>query len=260
MGGLLLGLGMLIKGIVFGLGLVPLAYLAGPRRAALPWGAQIGRWLLFGSAFSLPFLAWAARNHMIDTAGLGFDGIDQTRMILAAEPLDPDSPLRGPAAVLADMRNTILYGLIYEVPQQIIPGLWAVDRDAWPGGPAAALALSLLVLALCLPRRWVALPIALAVLPMVLLTIVLAEGGATRYWVPILLLALVVQLGPMLDRIAADRRRRAALGLVLIMMLGGNLGFYIHDFERQPYNRRDAWPSWRSCSNGPPHARSPRRR
>ena len=221
------GLGMLLRGTNVGLLLVPLAYLAGERRALVSRGRALWLLALHGAGFVNPALLWAARNAMIDRRGLGFDGIDQMRMLLATNPLDPTSRLLGLGELLRVDLGNLAYEIVYRLPEQIIPGLWLGGWHGWPGAFALAALLSGALLLAAFPRRAAGLPIALVLAPNMAILLVYQWGGAVRFWVPVsalLLLLIVVNAGGWR---APVLRRWAPVGLSVLVVAGtANLALF----------------------------------
>src|ERR1051326_2624320 len=89
--GLVSGCGMLLRGTNLCLLLVPLAYLAGPRKAIAGPCRHLALVACHVIAFSLPILWWVARNATIETRGLGADGVNEFRMLLLTDWVDPGS-------------------------------------------------------------------------------------------------------------------------------------------------------------------------
>lgn len=242
--GVIAGLGMLLKGHAAGLVLLPLAYAFGPRKSILPVPTQILRWGVYALAFCVPFGVWSIRNHLIDVENIGFDGINQVRMILAADPTDPDSPLRTAGEVLANSWDNLRWFVIYRIPEQILPGVWAANLSIRPWGPYASLALSLFVTFLVWPRDARTLSLYFMALPMVLINFVLVQGGSERYWIPPMLLiglAGLTQWAEVLrkSRISVRFRRLTVCALLALMLF--SLGAYIRDFSAHPYNAKGPW-------------------
>jgi hypothetical protein len=238
--GLVCGLGMLLRGNVLGLALVPLAYVL--RRqpptqvSRVPASRQRMAWLLHFVLFCVAFVVWAARNRAIDTSQLGSDGINQMRMLLAADPFDAHSALRGPLAIAHGFWDNLIHRDIYNVPEQILPGFYLLDWRHWPfaAGPAVLFTLAIGVVALSVGA--VGAPLLLVIVPWVALLSLLAFGGSARYWVPItsmVTLLLVIRLWPMAARLAP---RLSAIGATVVAAaFVFNLAVYVQRNQLHPY-------------------------
>lgn len=230
------GLGMLLRGTLVGLLLVPLGYALGPQRSMGAPRRLLARCLLHAAAFCVPSVAWGLRNRSIDRAGLGFDGINQVTMLVAKNSVEQDSPLMSPVELLFNSLDQIRYHIIYNIPDQLLPGLWVAGWRDWPGAPYLAVALTLGVAVLAWPRRMSMAPLLLVLGPYVGLMLIYTWGGSVRYWVPItglLGVLIVVGLAPGWAALSAVRRR-VVLG-VLAVAYGVNLGVFVLRFEARPY-------------------------
>jgi hypothetical protein len=234
--GVLLGAGMLLKGVVCGLMLVPGAYLLRDRSRNRLWFKHALVWVTFCVGFFVCTLAWAIRNRTIETSDLGFDGINQFRMLLTVDPIDPLSPIRTLAQLAGSIVANVKYGAIYNIPQQIIPGLWAPFFERLP---FLALTLTLVLSYFCIPRRPAAWPITITVLPIAVLYLIYASGNAGRYWVPItqFLTILLVNRAVGVWSLRATPRMRGLLFTLLISILAVNVGSYIVVHEQEPYSK-----------------------
>jgi len=235
--GFVCGLGMLIKGTLCGLLLVPLAYLVGTRKMAGEARQKLTAICLFAVCFLVPFLGWSLRNATVDAPG--FDGVNQVRMILQRDVTDPT--LKSPDESVQQATWNIRHAAIYEIPRQIIPGFWHRAAFSWAGSGILALVLSVMVCAAAVPQRTYLLPLVVAVAPMVVLYLPYALGGAARYWVPVtilLQLILVINLYNTLSRHTASLR---AVAVVLPVVLLVNISVYVAAHEKTPYNPDGDW-------------------
>jgi len=237
--GLFAGFGMLIKGHAVGLVLAPLAYCSGPRRSSVQrfyfWRLS----LLFCVGFSIPFLCWAGRNHTV--VATGFDGISQLRMIRAKHPVDADSPLLTFDESMAVIVRNLRHYVVYWIPEQVLPGMWATDFD-WKGSGWVFLIVTLLLVATCMPGHQSLFPLHLVVLPIMLLNVQYALGGAPRFWMPVslsLTFLLCLRLGNVLVKWHQRSQAYAAVGLALVLLV--NLAGYVCQHERSPYSPSGPW-------------------
>jgi 4-amino-4-deoxy-L-arabinose transferase-like glycosyltransferase len=157
--GLISGLGMLLRGTVVGLIFVPLAYAAGTRRTKLTRLRLLWLWSGHAAGFCCVFIAWAARNRTIDPAGLGFDGINQMRMLVAVNPVDPASRLMDLRDIMHAFIDNVAHHIIYNVPDQLLPGLWVAHWRDWQGAPYLAIILTTALALMALPRRFTMMPL-----------------------------------------------------------------------------------------------------
>ena len=240
--GALAGFGMLIRATVIGVALVPLLYVIRRR----PDGVSLRTALLPYGAFLIGFLCWYAiwsvRNGGLDTTGVGFDAVDQLRMLFVRDPTDPHSPMRALSEIAIDAKHTLLWNVIYNIPQQTIPIAWIAELWARLGRLEAPLgiALTLLVCGVAFTAR-ASLPILTVIAPPAALYLLLITGGGSRYWTYVsfgIVLALAIRLGPVLER----RTRRLRIVLVTAIATTSLLGFalYVLDHEREPYGDPDA--------------------
>jgi 4-amino-4-deoxy-L-arabinose transferase-like glycosyltransferase len=240
--GFVSGLGMLIKGNVLGLALLPAAYFFGPRQMNLGWRGKSIMACLFGIGFVLPFSIWTVRNSTVDTTG--FDSTNLVRMIFQRDKMNPESERIPFAEMVEHVSKNLRWHSIYHVPEQIIPGLWLHSARNYRGGWWFAASLCLLLLAVSIPWRWQSdyLGFDLVLLPMTALYLLFSEGGAARYWVPVSVV-LSVLIATRLEARAAFRKVVNApwvLGITVVV-LGMNLGAYVMKHERQPYNPDGPW-------------------
>jgi 4-amino-4-deoxy-L-arabinose transferase-like glycosyltransferase len=234
--GLVAGLGMLLRGTLAGLIFVPLAYAVGPRRTRTTPTRGLALWAIYAAGFCVAFAAWSARNRTIDPHGLGFDAINQTRMLIAMNPVDPASPLMTPVAILRSFTDNLVHRIIYNVPEQVLPGLWVAHWRNWTGAPYLAVILAASLAVVAFPRRAAALPLFVTLLPYCLLMFIYALGGSIRYWVPItglLSVLIVIGLAPAWSGLRPAVRH--ALSGMIIAAYGANLAIFVKDFETKPY-------------------------
>ena len=238
--GVLAGLGMLIKGHAIGLLFAPLAYAR--RRPDFPRGrmAFVRLWLLFCVGFFVPFGAWTARNRTVEAPG--FDGMSQVRMIRTRTPTDPNSPLMTLSESFEVALANVKHYAIYRIPTQVVPGLWPERAMTWSRSGFLFLPLTLLIVAMCIPGRSGPNGLQLVVVPIVLLNVQYALGGAARFWVPIgaiLTVLVCVRIGRWLDRLRP--RSSACLVVAAGFLLAANLGLYVSWHERNPFSVEGPW-------------------
>jgi hypothetical protein len=236
--GIAAGFGMLLRGTLIGLALAPIAFVFAQR----PEGARLNAsslraYVVFAAGFAVCFVAWSLRNAQIDTSGLGFDGIDQGRMLLATSPIDPAAPLRSVSQILVDVVHAFTWHVIYHIPQQSIPGAWLPAiwsrLGAWEAPAALVLTIAVVLGAL---RSRAVLPVLLSILPGAVLCAVLVQGGGARYWMNVsfwLIVAASIRLGPPIERWALGRRSLFISGIALGSLL--SLAVYVRQHERSPY-------------------------
>lgn len=188
--GAFVGAGMLIRGSLFALAFAPLGYLFEHRAPLLSRPVQLRLWLVYAARFSLCFIAWALHNASIDTSPLGFDGIDQLRMIFTRNPVDAASPLMTLPKIVANGLSNLHQFIIYRAPEQILPGLWAGAWPDWRGAGFLAAGLCALLATAILPWQRIGAPILATLVPSVALLLVCSWGGSARFWVPVRALAL----------------------------------------------------------------------
>jgi hypothetical protein len=232
--GLVAGLGMLIRGSLFGALFLPLVYLLVLRPE------RIDRWRLvsycsYAAGFLVPFAAWKLRCSFIPRTGLGQDGIDQLAMLLRAHPVDPSSPLRSLAEIGLDMRASLATA-IHVLPRSIVPGLWTSEPWNWLGaaGAPVAAALTLILLTIsCAARR--NLPLILLYGSMAALDLFYAAGGMARLWVPVAAL-VALSLPPGLERLSLLARRGGQrVAIAAGAALAASLALFIAEHDAQPY-------------------------
>ena len=259
------GLGMLLRGTNLCLLLAPLGYLVGERKAVVGPSQRIGLIALHALAFCLPAAMWALRNHSIDRHGLGIvDGFDQFRMFFTVNPLDSASPLLAPRDMLRVVFDNLTGRIIYLIPEQLIPGLWAVDWRDWPHARLMGLLVLLAITLLALPRRTVGAPLRIRIplhaaglvitvlalprralgLPL-MITIAFygaglsfyALGWLPRFWIPVtslLMLLILIQVSPLLDRLHKHLRLLLISALTIVYTV--NCVVFALRFDAHPYD------------------------
>jgi len=233
--GVVCGLGMLLRGTVVGLALVPVAYVL-DRRSPMVISRKVQLCLAHLALFCVPFVIWAARNSTIDTSQLGIDGVNQLRMLLSASPMDPHSPLRTPATIVAGIWDNVIHRDIYHVPEQMLPGLYLLDWQHWPASAVPAVLLTLAIAVIAVWGGTVGLPLLLVIVPWCAIMSLHVFGGSVRYWLPItsmLTVLLVIRLSPAAARLTP--RVRAAGATLLAIAFAFNLTVYIWRDQRHPY-------------------------
>lgn len=233
--GLFAGLGMLLRGTVAGLMLLPITYMIGTRRARAPRGRLVRLALLHMAAFCVPFIAWAARNHAVHVNGIGFDGINQFRMLFAVSPTVADSDLMTLAQIGLTAVDNLRYRIIYYATQQMLPGLAVTDWENWPHSAVLAVALFAALVVAIIPRRAAGWPLFLALAPSAGIMLIYAFGGAARFWVPITSLALllvVVNFSAEWSRLRKGIQVTTLAGVTLAY--GGTLAIFATQFAAHP--------------------------
>jgi len=233
--GLVCGLGMLLRGTVVGLALVPVVYVLSCR-SPMVISRKVQLCLAHLALFCVPFVMWAARNSTIDTSQLGSDGVNQLRMLLSASPMDPHSPLRTLSAIVAGIWDNVIHRDIYHVPEQILPGLYLLDWQHWPASAVPAVLFTLAIGVIAVWGGSVGLPFLLVIIPWCAVMTLHVFGGAVRYWVPItsmLAVLLVIRLSPAAARLTP--RLRAAGATLLAIAFALNLVVYVWRDQRHPY-------------------------
>ena len=244
--GLLVGAGMLLKGNLFALALAPLGYLLEARAPLLSRPEQMKRWVVYAAAFGAAFVAWSLRNAQIDTAALGFDGINQLRMIFTKVPVDPTSALMTPAETIANTLFNLRELIIYRVPEEMLPGLWTRFWEHGAAGAFVALALTLLLAYLALPRRGIGMPAFVTLVPSVALLLLYAWGGSARFWLPVTAIALILIAMRLHFWLAARQKPlRYLIVAGVLAAYGLSLGLYVAAHERNPYGA----PKWAALEN-----------
>lgn len=236
--GLVCGTGMMFKGHAGGLVFAPLAYLTGPRATHFHKWSWLSMWLVFSLAFSIPQLSWMARNRGVPATG--FDGINRFRSILAINPNDPDSRLVTAPEFASRVLRNVRFFAVYRLPEQMVPGLWATSVWNWKGSLVLAMAVSLVLLVLLVPKRPGTLAPWLVVAPVIALNLAYEFGGSGRFWLPITTLlgvVFVINLGPTVVRLVRSQYG----GMIAFFVLLANLLIYISIHEVRPYNREGNW-------------------
>jgi hypothetical protein len=229
--GLIVGLGMLLKGSIVGLLLAPLPYLW---RRGLFSLSSIKQGLTFTIFFCVPFVLWMMSNIDIDKSNLGLDGVNQIQMITKKVIEDPMSDYKTISEILTTAQQNILWHAIYHVPNHIIPGLFLADIVNLPAGNMLALILSVAILALILTQFKILMPLILSIFPAAILISVMTIGGAERYWFTITSLLLIVCYLAPFRLINNKNYRRIVIVCLTITQLVG-LTQFIYRHEAKPY-------------------------
>ncbi len=231
------GLGILLRGTNLCLVVAPLGYLVGERKSVVRPSQHIGLLALHALAFCLPAAVWTLRNHSIDRHGLGIvDGFDQFRMFFTVNPLDPGSPLLAPWDMLRVVFYNVTWRIIYQIPEQLIPGLWAVDWRDWPHARFLSLAVILVIILLALPRRAVGLPLMITIAFYGAGLSAYALGWLPRFWIPVtglLLLLILIEASPLLERLRKHVRLLLISGLTIVYTV--NCVIFALRFDARPY-------------------------
>ncbi|HTW27434.1 MAG TPA: glycosyltransferase family 39 protein [Acetobacteraceae bacterium] len=232
--GFVAGFGMLVKGSLLGLALAPLGFLVERRGTRLDRAGQIRAWLVYAAAFVTWFLAWMLRNRGIH-ADLGFDGINQIRMLFAHDPVNPASPLMTPVEVARNALDSLMHRIIYRVPQELLPWLWTRALERLPAAFLVAAVLTAVIALLAVPVRRVGVPLFLVIAPMAALLVLYAWGAGTRFWVPVTLLTLLLLVARLYPWVAAWKRpARSLFAAALAIVCATSLLAYVVRFERHP--------------------------
>ena len=239
--GVVCGAGSLIKGHALFLIFAPLAYLIENRRLSLSRFSQLKVWVIFCLGFVLLFLGWSVRNSMLDTRGVGFDAINQVRMIRAKNVLDPESELltlrESLQVVLKNSRSVIKV-----LPKQIVPGLWPVRLWDWVGSGYLALPISVLLVVLCIADRKGQNSIRLVILAITSLNMIYPFGGAARFWVPVSILMTILILIYLWQFLSRNSLFMQQVSVALIgLILSFNLTIYVINHESKPYQSKGSW-------------------
>jgi hypothetical protein len=236
--GLLCGLGLLIRGSLYGALFLPLVHVFARRGAPDRPSGMAARYLCYALSFVLPFALWLFRNSRIDSSGLGLDGINQVAMILRTLPVDPASPLRTASQVLSGIVSNATGPMLYQTAKSLVPGLWANGPWVEAGAFATPLALgiaAILVALSCATLR--TLPMVVMYTSMALLNLVYGAGGMARLWVPVTCL-MAMSLPLAAETIAFFRRRAVAAcsATVILAAMSVSLVFYVMDHDAHPYH------------------------
>ncbi len=232
--GLIVGFGGLVKGLVL---LVAPAALVAVIRQTPERRRSVGlRYIAFFAIAVAPTVGWVVRNSQVETKSL--DAINQFRMLLQQQPNDPNSPLITPASVARQVYVNVAWGLIYHVPNQVVPLVRLADLRRRDGGPLAALVLTLLIGAAVVAslRGGLRSVHALAGMLLALLTL-FATGGTARYFVPVA--PWFVLLGAMGVRRTRWWPRTGRAGTIVavawLAASGVDLDVALYQQETEPY-------------------------
>jgi hypothetical protein len=233
--GLFLGLGMLLKGTLIGIGALPLTFLLIKAKkhgikAAVP---LFNRFLVFGFCFLIPFILWSMRNAGIDKMNLGFDGINQIQMIIAKIPTDPYAGARDIPEILNGVFRNIKWYMIYNIPDQIVPFIWYLQAQIGQISTLVAFGITSVILFTFVTLILKNPSLFLIAAPIIIINLILANGGSARYWIAISLL-LALQILMFCDFSKILKRRATAVIICLGLLI--NLSIYIKDHESNPYN------------------------
>jgi Dolichyl-phosphate-mannose-protein mannosyltransferase len=235
LGGAFAGIGMLFKGHAIGLTLAPLAYFIGRRATSFGYSAASLRFAVYVVGFLIPFLGWSVRNSFVSAPG--FEGINQVRMIRAKNPCDPNSPLYTIGESIVTVARNLRTYAVYRVPEQTLPFLWLPQISSLPKSGFLYLLLTCMVAVLAMPWNRNEIQSAhMVIMPIVVLNLQYALGGAARFWVPVsflLTILLALRCHSLIIRLTLTRAR-LAVGLILTT-LATNLAFYVFEHERDPY-------------------------
>ena len=248
--GVICGAGMMIKGVVIGLALVPFCYAIKHWRDSKKRFPEVKPAAVFFIAFFLLFALWSARNSGIDRTGLGLDGVNQIQMLFKTVVEDPTSRYRTLPEMIQTAKENVLWHGIYNVSKQMVPTAWNWELKTMVYGKYLSLAILLLAFALSLPKRFESLILWVVLSPIIVLMLLMVIGGAERYWLTIsqiVSLAILINWSKWLfpsdqnhkNKIISSAGRFLYAGFAVI-----GLSLYITDFEKSPYNPRDDYPSF----------------
>ncbi|MBE0671049.1 MAG: glycosyltransferase family 39 protein [Anaerolineales bacterium] len=236
--GSFIGMGMLIKGHAIGLIFSPLCYALHRSQEPLSRKNNLNMWFIFALGFAVPFVAWGIRNSITDA--IGFDGLNQLRMLRAKNPVDPQSELLSIWDTITVVVKNFRHHMIHILPCEILPGLWNVKDWSLPG--ILALGLSVALGLLCLGSKRLQLAILSVILSISALNLVYAFGGAERFWIPVsILMTILISLRFWKWLVGRER----AFMLICICVIGAvlttNLIIYVLYHEKHPYSHRGAF-------------------
>lgn len=253
--GLLTGLGVLIKGTLIVLAALPAAYfiyryvfLNQKFFSNLHYNLKTYAVFLFGFLFT--FVLWTIRNSQIPSEGLGFDGINQVVMIMAKEPADPSLGYLSALDIINNVRNNIIWHLIYILPENVIPFFNFIElRDLRFGNYIAVFSSILIFVVSLLKWRITGLFYAI-ILPMIAILIPMSTGGSERYWVVIsVFLAMAFYISLFLtiqDKVTYINKylwiKLSCLSYFIIQVY--LLMNYALAFEKQPNNTKHDYPEF----------------
>lgn len=255
--GIVTGYGALIKGLV--LLLLP-APLAGAFRMGPPdRRVMLRRYAVFVVIAIAPTAAWAVRNNRVQAESR--DGINQFRMLFQETANDPNSPLVTPGRLVRQVYENVAWGLIYRVPDQVIPLARLLRLRDLSAGRFIALFLTALVVVALIASVWRRIwPVHVYVAAMLALLTTLSTGGTARYFVPlapliVFLVATAVRSSRLWSRFG---RMGAVLAWVWLGAAGLDLAAAIHQQETSPY-ADDRWADFVDVARNapefiPPHA------
>lgn len=228
----------MIKGHAMGLIFSPLCYVLHRSQEPSNRWNQLKMCCLFAFGFIIPFILWGIRNSMTDA--IGFDGLNQLRMMRAKNPLDAQSELLTVGETINVVINNFRHHLVHVLPCEILPGLWNVKDWSLPG--LLAIGLSVALGSLCLGRTRLQLSMLSVILSISALNLVYAFGGAERFWIPVaLLMTIMISLRGWKWLVARERTFRCFCTWVIVVVLTTNLTLYIVQHEKHPYSHRGAF-------------------
>lgn len=191
------------------------------------------------------------RNATIDRSGLGLDGVNQVQMLFKTVVESPDSRYRTSSGIVQTAKENVLWHGIYNLTKQTVPLAWYASLKDSSYGKYLALICSLILIIISFPRNRFALAVYFSLLPIVMLMLLMVIGGSERYWLTIsqlLMLAALLNLASAkrfgLLRSNLQRSKPAVPAVVVTSLLIVNLGLYIIQFEKQPYNPREHYPDF----------------
>ena len=236
--GLVCGLGMLIKGTVGGLLFVPVAYFWGSRQMKLAWKRKIAILIVFGIGFISPFSAWMLRNERVNA--VGYDSGNQVRMVFQKGMENRE--IKSFSETIHQVSSNLRTYIIYRLPEQMIPGLWFDAALVWKGSGWLVLGIDLLMFLVWIPRGWKDKIVSLDFVLLPMMIIYLLASGSARYWVSVSILFSVLLILRLNAWIPLEKvTKHIQWLLIIIALLTINLGTYVVQHEKQPYNPHAPW-------------------
>lgn len=230
--GIVTGYGAIIKGLAFLL--IPAAGVVVLR--AKDRRSTLARYAVFVGIAISPTIGWSIRNSHVEAESL--DGINQFRMLFQQTANDPNSPIITPGQLARNVYENVAWGLIYNLPEQSIPGLRLAELRRCPSGRWWAIAISALAaLLVCLSIRRGLWPVHVYLAASVALLSVYNTGGTARYFIPLApLVVFLAAAGIRSDSRGTGLRRFVRLvAVVWILCAAVDFGLAVHQQETRPY-------------------------
>jgi hypothetical protein len=235
--GLVAGSVMLIRGHALGLVLLPFAYWYGTRASRATRPRLLVLSVSYVCAFVVPYTVWSIRCAQIPARD--YDSMRQSALLFKVDPNNPDSRWKTPAENTSLVLTNLRTHAVYNVVQQVIPGLWADELWSWKGSGVVALCLSAGLVALTfrgLPHMAGLFAAASAIF---MLNSIYSFGGSPRFWFPYScsMIVLIVAGTGRLQTVAVSSK----LGAVIVVGLFANLCVFVVDHERDPFFSSPEW-------------------